>query len=118
MRNTHQLFIQFIVKPFSEGSQQAISFTICINFFKLIDAWASEGTLLAQNVFEYVFDVTAYSFQSEGAGVFTDEPHKLIVGLLFQVKGVPVISRLDMYHTNVPTYHTMVVVARLTKVRC
>ncbi len=29
-----------------------------------------------------------------------------------------VVSRLDMYHTNVFMYHTMVLLARPTKVRC
>jgi hypothetical protein len=41
---------QLIVKSFSEGSQQVIPFTIRNESFKLIDAWASEGALLAQDI--------------------------------------------------------------------
>jgi hypothetical protein len=55
----HNLF-QLIAKSFSEGSEQVIPFTIYNDSFKLIDAWASEGTLLVQNHFQ--FDETAYSF--------------------------------------------------------
>jgi hypothetical protein len=53
---------QLIIKSFSEGSQQVIPFTICNESFKLIDMWASEGTLLAQNIFEDASDDTKYSF--------------------------------------------------------
>jgi hypothetical protein len=57
----------------------------------LIDAWASEGKILAQNIFKDAFNDTAYSFRCEGARAFTNEAHKLILGLIFHIKGVPAI---------------------------